>query len=179
MKYLKFMLAALLVVPIIVYIGITKHPYSFLFAWVLNFGLMMAVFIFTNTFTPKLTSDYYNSKKWEANGAIYKWLGVDIFRKFLVLIGWEKVIRAGSPIKKNPDAIKHLENGTRQSEFGHLVIFFIVLIVNVFVALSFGITKSLSLFFTNIIFNFYPVILQRSNRPRLQRMLRINARKQL
>ncbi len=168
------MLVLVIVVITVVYIFIKQKPYSFLFAWVLNFSLMMAVFFFTNTFKPQLTSNYFNSKKWEADGKIYKWLGVDIFRKLLVIVGWEKVIRAANPIKSNIAALKHLEYGTRQSEFGHAIIFFIVLIFNVYVAFSYGIKKSIPLLAFNILFNFYPVILQRYNRPRLRRALRIS-----
>ena len=172
-KYLKAVLVLLIVLFMVAYITIKKGPQSFVFAWVLNFALMLAVFFFTNTFKPRLTAGYYNSKKWEANGTIYKWFGVNGFRKLLVLLGWEKVIRASSPVKKNLDAIKHLEHGTRQAEFGHLIIFFIVFATNVFVAFRYGIAKSLSLFLLNIIFNVYPVILQRYNRPRLQRMIKL------
>jgi hypothetical protein len=172
-KYLKAGLVLLIVLFMVAYVAVKKGPHTFVFAWVLNFALMMAVFYFTNTFKPKLNANYYNLKSWEANGTIYKWLGVNGFRKLLVLIGWEKVIRAASPVKKNLDAIKHLEYGTRQSEFGHLTIFIIVLAMNFFVAIRYGITQSLPLFFLNIIFNVYPVMLQRYNRPRLQRALRI------
>jgi len=172
-KYLKLGLILICVVAALAFVFIKKGPHTFVFAWVLNFALMMAVFYFTSSFKPKLASSYYRSKKWEANGSIYKWLGVNVFRKFLVLIGWEKVIRAASPVNKNLTAIKHLEYGTRQAEFGHLSIFFIVLIMNFFVAFRYGITQSLSLFFLNIIFNVYPVLLQRYNRPRLQRAIRL------
>ena len=172
-KYLKLFLVLLCVVAALVYVFIKKGPQTFVFAWVLNFALMMAVFYFTNTFKPELSSNYYKPKKWEANGTIYKWFGVNVYRKILVLIGWEKVMRAASPVKKNIAAIRHLEYGTRQAEFGHLSIFFIVLMMNFFVAFRYGITQSLSLFLLNIIFNAYPVVLQRYNRPRLQRAIRL------
>jgi len=172
-KYLKFLLLLVVVLIAVAYVFIRQHPYSFAFAWVLNFALMMAVFFFTNIFKPQLAGEYYNLKKWEANGTIYKWFGVNGFRKFLVLTGWEKVIRAANPVKNDLAALKNLEHGTRQSEFGHLIVFFIVLGMNIFVAFRYGISKSLSLFILNIIFNFYPVILQRYNRPRLQRMIKI------
>ena len=172
-KYLKFLLVMLIVLFTTVYIFIKQHPYSFLFAWVLNFSLMMAVFYFTDIFKPQLAAEYYNSKKWEAGGTIYKWFGVNVFRKFLVMIGWEKVIRATNPIKNNLEAIKSLEHGTRQAEFGHLVIFIIVLLFNVFVAIHYGFKQSISLLILNIIFNVYPIILQRYNRPRWQRIIKI------
>lgn len=172
-KYLIFFLILFAALFAIVFVFRKNGPHSFVFAWDINFALMLAVSSYTTTFNPKLTSAYYNPKKWEANGILYKWLGVNIFRKLLVLIGWEKVIRVASPVKKNLDAIKNLEHGTRQSEFNHLIIFFIVLAMNIFVVFRYGLTQSLSLFILNVIFNVYPVMLQRYNRPRLQRALRI------
>ena len=172
-KYLKAGLALIIVLSIVTYVAIQKGPHSFVFAWTLNFMLMLGVFFFTNMFKLSLASKYYDAKPWEAKGAIYKWFGVNLFRKILVWIGWEKVIRASNPVKNNLDAIKHLEYGTRQSEFGHLVIFFIVLATNLFVAIYYGIVYSLPLLFLNIILNAYPVILQRYNRPRMQRAMRI------
>lgn len=170
-KYLKLGIVLLLVFSVVAFVFLRQGPQSFVFAWVLNFALMMAVFYYTENFKPLLTSAYYNAKSWEAGGAVYKWLGVNIFRKILVLIGWEKVIRAASPVKKNLEAIKHLEYGTRKAEFGHIVIFFVVLAMNFFVVFNYGFAKSVPLLSLNIIFNVYPIILQRYNRPRLQRAI--------
>jgi hypothetical protein len=172
-RYLKVCLVLFLVLTAVVAVGMWKGPDSFVFAWILNFALMLGVFYFTHHHQLQLTSTYYSVKKWEDQGKIYKWFGVNVFRKILVWVGWEKIIKAVSPVNKSPEALKQLEYGTRQSEFGHLLIFFIVLLVNVFVAIYYGATKSLSLFALNIILNFYPIILQRYNRPRLLRAIHI------
>src|SRR5690606_17917420 len=144
---------------------------SFIFAWVLNFMLMVGVLYITQTFKPRLASTYYHSKKWEAEGKIYKWLGVDIFMKVLVWIGWEKVHKASNPVKKNLESLRHLEYGTRQSEFGHLIIFFIVLAVTLFVGFYYGLKQSLWLLILNILLNAYPIGVQRYNRPRLRKAI--------
>lgn len=132
---------------------------------------MLGVLYITKTFKPKLESTYYNAKEWEAEGKIYKWFGVDEFRKVLVWIGWEKLNKASSPVKKNLDALKHLEYSTRQSEFGHLVIFFIVAIFVLSVAFYCGAIQSLWLVLLNIILNVYPIGVQRYNRPRLRKAI--------
>ncbi len=136
---------------------------------------MISVLSFTQTLKPKLASSYYNTKKWEKEGMIYQFLGVSFFRKILVWIGWEKLSKKANPVKKNIDSLLHLEYGTRQSEFGHLIIFFIVLAINIFVAIKFGFVKSLWLLILNLILNFYPIIVQRYNRPRLKKV--INAKR--
>lgn len=64
-----------------------------------------------------------------------------------------------------------LEYNTRKSEFGHLIIFIIVLFVTIFVVLRFDIKESLWLIGLNLILNIYPILVQRYNRPRLRRLL--------
>ena len=170
-KYLRVGFVLVCIVIIVVAVALWQDLHSFVFAWVLNFTLMFGVLYATETFKPKLASTYYKSKKWEAEGKIYKWFGVDVFRKLLVWVGWEKLNKASNPVNKNLDALKQLEYRTRQSEIGHLIIFFIVLIFNLVVAFKYGIIQSLWLFFLNIMLNVYPIVVQRYNRPRLKNII--------
>lgn len=149
------------------YIGVK----GFLFAWTLNFMLMMCVFMFTETLKSKFKSSYYNQKKWEASGKIYLILGIHIFRKLLVWTGWEKFNKKANPVEKNISALEHLFYRTKQSELGHLIIFFIVLLFNVCVAIKLGFIESIWLSILNILLNLYPILLQRYNRPRLERAI--------
>jgi hypothetical protein len=87
------------------------------------------------------------------------------------MLGWEKLNKKDNPVARNLKALNHLEYRTRQSEFGHLIIFFIVLGFNIFVAVRYGILASIWLFILNILLNLYPIFLQRYNRPRLQRAI--------
>jgi hypothetical protein len=146
--------------------------HSFLFAWVLNFMLMTGTLFITRTFKPRLASSYYDPKRWEARGKIYKWLGVHQFRKLLVWTGWERLNKGSGPVKKRLDALEHLEYSTRQSEFGHSIIFVIVFTFSLFVASSYGIRHSLWLFSLNLFLNIYPIGVQRYNRPRLQQAIK-------
>ena len=170
-KYLSVALIFVFATGISLAVAYWQGIHSFIFAWVLNFMLMMVILQFTQTFKPRLTSAYYRSKKWENEGKIYKWFGVDGFRKILVWVGWEKLNKPPNPVKKNLDGLKHLEYGTRQSEFGHLIIFFIVLAIALFVGVQHGFRQSLWLHLLNIALNVYPIILQRYNRPRLQKLI--------
>src|SRR5690606_14438176 len=173
-KYLRVCFALVFVVIPVASVAIWRGLHSFVFAWVLNLMLMMGMLYITQTFNPRLVSNYYDSKKWESKGAIYKWFGVNTFRKIMVWIGWEKLNKASNPVKKNLDVIKQLEFRTRKSEFEHGIIFFIVFIFNVVVAFKYGILQSLWLFFLNIILNVYPILVQRFNRPRLRHILNRN-----
>jgi hypothetical protein len=150
---------------------------SFAFAWALNFLLMACVINFTETLKGQLTSWYYNEQPWERGGKIYRSLGIDFYRKLLVWIGWEKLNKKSNPVEKNTEALIHLHNRTKKSELGHLLILIIVLGFNIFVAFKFGILKSLWLLILNILLNLYPVLLQRYNRPRIERAINISKRR--
>ncbi|MES2761082.1 MAG: hypothetical protein V4677_02705 [Bacteroidota bacterium] len=147
---------------------------GFLFAWSLNFMLMMFVFKFTETLKAEYTSPYYKEKNWEKTGKIYEYLGINVFRKLLVLIGWEKLNKKANPVNKNQESLTHLEYRTKQSEFGHLLVFVIVLGFNIVVIFNFGLTESVWLLVLNILLNVYPILLQRYNRPRLNRAIKLH-----
>ncbi|TWR29966.1 hypothetical protein FPZ43_08955 [Mucilaginibacter pallidiroseus] len=150
---------------------------SFSFAWILNFLLMSSMILTTGALKSQLTSSYFEEKAWEQKGKIYEYLGINIFKKFLVLIGWEKVFKYTYPIKTQSEALKNLYYQTKKSELDHLIIFIIVLGFNVFVAVKFGFVKSLSLLILNLVFNLYPIFLQRYNRPRIKKALMLSERR--
>jgi|SRR5690554_4251791 len=171
-KYVTLVLILFFVGVVVVGVALWQGLSSFVFAWILNFMLMVLVLYLTQTFKPRLASSYYHSKKWESTGKFYRSLGVQAFRKLLVWIGWEKLNKASNPVKKNLEALKHLEYGTRQSEFGHLIIFFTVLALTVFVGWQYGVQQTLWLLILNVVLNAYPILVQRYNRPRFQQAIR-------
>lgn len=151
---------------------------GFAFAWALNFLLMLAVSAFTGALKSKLASSYYHEKAWERKGKIYEYLGINFFRKLLVWTGWEKVVRKSFPIESNTQSLTKLYYQTKKSELDHAIILPIVLGFNVFVAIKFGILKSLWLLILNILLNLYPILLQRYNRPRIKRAVNLSKRRQ-
>lgn len=151
---------------------------GFSFAWILNFLLMFFVVFFTGALKSQLNSSYYHEKGWERGGKIYEHLGINFFRKLLVWIGWEKVIRKSFPLEKNTGALMNLHYQTKKSELDHLIILVIVLGFNIFVAFKFGVLKSLSLLILNVLLNLYPIFLQRYNRPRIARAINLSKRRQ-
>ena len=150
---------------------------SFSFAWALNFLLMFSVVIFTGALKSQLASSYFNQKHWERKGKFYERLGINYFRKVLVWIGWERVIRKSNPIEKNIKTLTNLHYQTKKSELDHLIILIIVAGFNVLVAFKFGIVESLWLLLLNILLNLYPIFLQRYNRPRIERAINIGSRR--
>jgi hypothetical protein len=145
---------------------------SFIFAFELNF-LMMGWFAFS---TPHLKINYewnyFLPKKIENNGKIYNYFGVNLFRKLLVIVGWERITNSmNMAVKKDFENLKSREKNTRAGEFSHLLIAIIVLILTLILTSS--IKEAKWLIITNIIFHIYPVFTQRYNRPRYLRAINI------
>ena len=176
-RTLTLVLIAILTVGSIYALVIYIRMDGFSFAWILNFLLMLFVVIFTGALKSPLSSSYYDEKGWEQKGKIYERLGINFFRKLLVWIGWEKLIRKSNPIEKNAKALMNLHYTTKKSELDHVIILFIVLGFNIFVAFKFGFLKSLSLLILNVLLNLYPIFLQRYNRPRIERALNLSKRR--
>jgi len=128
----------------------------------------------TESLESEFSSPYFNEKKWEMNGKVYKILGINFFRKLLVYTGWEKLNKNSNPVEHQTKSLSHLQYRTKQSELGHIIIMVILLGFTVFVAFKFGIGQSLWLIILNILLNLYPIFLQRYNRPRLNRALKLS-----
>lgn len=144
---------------------------SLAFAWALNFLLMFWVSIFVETQTAALSSAYYAPREWERKGNVYEYVGIHLFRRLLVIIGWEKLNKKSNPIEKNARTLEHNLLRTKKSELGHLIIFLIVVGISMLVITKGGLRDAMWLIIFNIVLNLYPVLLQRYNRPRIERAL--------
>lgn len=142
---------------------------GFTFCWVLNFILMAWYTLISHKLNLKLNSPYFEEKLWEKNGKIYRYFGVDVYRKLLVWAGWEKIVRSKNKFERNLSSIKEIELKTRDSELGHLVIAIIVFITAFLTANS--LWEARWFIITNLLLNIYPIMLQRYNRPRLRRFI--------
>ncbi|HCD51950.1 MAG TPA: hypothetical protein DEQ34_05860 [Balneolaceae bacterium] len=167
----KIIATLFVVAAIVVGVALWQGLTIFVFAWILNFMLMTGTLFVTETLQPELSSSYFLPKSWEKEGRIYTWLGVQEFRKLLVWSGWEKLNKAANPVNTRSETLKKLEYGTRKSEIGHLIIFFTVLVVTLFVVVKENIAEADWLIFLNIILNVYPMLVQRFNRPRYLKLI--------
>ena len=174
--FVLFAIAAIAVASTFALIKYTRME-SFAFAIALNFLLMLFVVIFTDVLKSPFNFSHFDERKWERKGVVYESLGVNLFRKLLIWTGWEKVIRKAHPVEKNTKALTNLYYQTKKSEVDHTFILLIVLGFNIFVAVKFGLIKSMSLLISNILLHVYPIILQRYNRPRIARAIKISERK--
>jgi len=144
---------------------------SLLYSITLNFLLMIWMSIVETLLRPALKSSYFNSHPIEDEGKIYEYLGVNFFRKLLVLSGWERSRKKETPIRKSLILLEYYEYRTRTSEFGHVIIAIIIASITLYVCIVYSFKETIWLIFLNIFLNIYPIIVQRYNRPRVRRVI--------
>ena len=170
-KYSKTLYAVPIAVLASVGIALWKGVGSFLFAWVFHLMFMMVVLSVMEAAMPKLRSRYFSISAWESDGRIYERLGVNLFRKILVWIGWEKLNKKNNTVEKSVASLQHIEYLTRQAEFGHLLILCVVTIMSIVIIMIYDFSTAFWLLILNIILHLYPIIVQRYNRPRFQKTI--------
>jgi len=126
-------------------------------------------FVFpTNKLLPE---KYYEIKSPETLIYWYNVLGVKYFRKLLILFFWGKRANKKRYFDGTKTGLKQLTYQSRQSEFGHMGALMILLIVSFIFLIPGYFLLVLFTLLINLIGNFYPVILQRYHRIRIQRII--------
>ena len=161
--------ALVLIIWIFVSFAFRSPIFAFLVNWlIMSWVAVMGQFV---TF-PLFPSAYYEIKPFERTGRFYERLGVHLFKK---------VVRGGLfsvfsptlrfPAKKTTSALKYLENEMWKAETSHVAIFLLILLL-VGYALFKGWWDAVAwLLLINILFNGYPVLLQRYNRIKIQDLI--------
>jgi len=125
-----------------------------------------------------MPAKYYEIKNIKKLKFWFEKLKGEWFRKFLLATVWRKKTDQKKFFDGTISGIKHFEVQTHKSEFGHLIPFFLITILCVYFAIR---DFWWAVFFTmlvNVIFNFYPILLQRHHRSRLARLKKILILKQ-
>ena len=126
-------------------------------------------FVFpTHRFLPK---SYYSIKNPQVLKNAYRWLGVKVFTGMLLIFFWGWKKNRKKYFDGTRSGIPNLIYQSKQSEFGHMGAFVVLLILSVVLlfegyGLVFGVVSGI-----NIIGNAYPVILQRHHRMRIEKIL--------
>jgi len=159
------------------YAEISFWPAVFL-AWVINM-FITGIFAFAGFALPThrlLPARYYEI----ANPAQLKWFyrvfGVERFRKLLLATLWRSKAQQQKYFNGRPDGLDHLAEQSQKSEFGHLLPFLILTVVGIYIVFFVQPVLGGLCLFINILGNFYPVLLQRHHRLRLQRIAAIRTR---
>lgn len=115
-----------------------------------------------------LPNAYYKVSNVSFQKKIYKLLRIDLFRKFLLVTFWRKSEMQKTHFDGTRKGIDNLILQSKKSEFGHLIPFIILLCLSLYwIGLGqwkVGIVTTI----INLVFNLYPVFLQRQHRMRVQ-----------
>jgi hypothetical protein len=140
--------------------------HNVLFAWTVHFVLMGWASVVLDTARPALTSAWFQVRGWEPG--TYRRLGAWGYMRLLRLVGWERLTGRHSTFAGTRSSLSAFDRQTRQSEYGHLIIAALVVVVSA-AALSVGAwDTALWLSVLNVPLHVYPVLLQRSLRGRIQ-----------
>lgn len=150
----------------------------FFLAWIINM-IVTGVFAITGFAHPTqklLPESYYHVHKPKRLKYIYKLLRVDLFRKFLLATVWREKKQRQKYFNGKRSGFSTLEEQSMKSEFGHLMPFIILNAIALYLIAIGMVTLGVFTIIWNLLGNFYPIILQRHHRMRLQF---IKQRKQL
>ncbi|MFT4533995.1 MAG: hypothetical protein ACJA1A_002488 [Saprospiraceae bacterium] len=129
------------------------------------------VFAFSGFIYPTerlLPDSYYKVTNVSLQKKMYKFLKVDVFRRFLLVTFWRKKEAQKKFFDGTKDGIDNLIVQSKKSDFGHLLPSVILLALSIY---WFVLGKWEVAFVTtliNVIFNLYPIVLQRQHRMRIQ-----------
>jgi hypothetical protein len=135
----------------------------------------MLIFIGISYLVSRLPATFYDRFQISEDVRIYKLLGVDKFKQLSTngdLIN--RRIRKKYPTHRNIinfETIKEKLNETYKIEKSHTVLFVFCLLTNIYAIFTNSIGTAVILFLGNILFNYYPNLLQQYNRIRYKRVV--------
>jgi len=142
---------------------------SFLFAFELHFLLMFAASVIDTLLAPELDSPRFDVTPREV--ALYRRLGVLGFMRLLQRIGWTRALRDKKVFDGTRATLAQYERATRHGENNHTWLFLLVLAPLSWAAVHGWWDAVLWMGSMNVVFHLYPILLQRTQRARLQGLL--------
>lgn len=136
----------------------------------------MIGFMGISYYVSRLPKSFYDKFQLSKNLTIYKKLAVDKFKKFSTngdLIN--RKIKRNFPTYRNVanlETIKAKLNETYTIEKSHTVLFIFCLLTNIYAFWINSLVTAIILFIGNILFNYYPNLLQQYNRIRYTRVIK-------
>ncbi len=143
---------------------------AFFLAWVLGL-FVTGIFAFAGFAFPTqrlLPDSYYKIWFPERLDMVCRVLGVEVFRKMLLLTLWRNKKQRRGYFDGKRTGISVLEVQSKKSEFGHLLPFVLILAIGLYFFII-GLQRLAAFtLLINIAGNFYPILLQRHHRMRIQ-----------
>lgn len=143
-----------------------------LIAWILNL-FITGIFAFSGFAFPTqkmLPNSYYKIYYPNKLRKLYNVLRVNLFRKILLATLWNNQEQRKKYFNGSKNDISNFVLHSKKSEFGHLISFVIIGFVSSYLVVIGQPKLGICTFIINFIGNFYPVILQRHHRMRIQKI---------
>jgi len=159
-------------------IEIESVPVIFLIAWILNI-FITGIFAFLGFAYPTqklFPLSYYvihNSKRLKA---VYKFMRIDLFRKFLLATFWKSKGMRKKYFDGKKSGLPNLIKQSKKSEIGHLLPFIVLSFLSIYFLLLKLFVLSIFTMLWNVLGNLLPIILQRHHRMRIQLIHKRNSR---
>lgn len=118
-----------------------------------------------------LPATYYQVQNPQRTALIYYRLGGDLFRWFLLATFWRNAAQRERFFNGRADGLDHLSEQSMKAEFGHLIPFILLTLAAIYVGVGYAKWELAAwILGFNVLGNFYPVLLQRYHRSRIERM---------
>lgn len=144
-----------------------------LIAWLCNL-FITGIFAFAGFAFPTerlMPSKYYRIQSPEKLRWWYSTLKVDWFRKILLATLWRSQRQRATFFNGKKAGIAHMVTQTQKAEFGHFIPFVLIILSSIYFVVLGQYQLAIFTVFINIIGNFYPIVLQRHHRMRIERLL--------
>jgi hypothetical protein len=141
----------------------------FFIAWILNM-FITGIFAFAGFALPTqklMPSRYYAIRQPRKLKRIYKKLRVEWFRKALLATLWKSQKQRDKYFNGRLDGMAHLEEQSKKSEFGHLIPFILLNLIGCYLIFLGLFVLAFFTLLLNFVGNFYPILLQRHHRMRI------------
>lgn len=148
-------------------------------AWILNM-FITGIFAFSGFAFPTqklLPKSYYHIYRPRRLKKTYSILRVNLFKQILLATLWKSQNQREKYFNGKENGISNLVEQSMKSEFGHLIPFVLICIMSVHLIINGAVDLGLSSLIINFVGNFYPIILQRHHRMRIQILRKLQLRK--
>lgn len=152
----------------------TATPFWLIFILVVMLNLFITgIFAFIGFAYPSnklLPESYYIIRNPAFLRRVYQALGVNYFKKLLLVTFWGKDKNRKKYFNGTKSGLGNFIYQTKQSEFGHLAAFMVITILALLLLSKGHLIAFLLTMAINIPANFYPIILQRTHRIKLGKL---------
>jgi hypothetical protein len=124
-----------------------------------------------------LPKSYYHIYRPRRLKKTYSILRVNLFKQILLATLWKSQNQREKYFNGKENGISNLVEQSMKSEFGHLIPFVLICIMSVHLIINGAVDLGLSSLIINFVGNFYPIILQRHHRMRIQILRKLQLRK--